>query len=266
MKIPTLLFLCLALTACDGIQFENEITPPSDPKKFATSDFNNRAFFSREITQSATANGFILLFKPSTVDEFGFVLNDADKVLSGRYNWVISNDKLQVTYTNPATIVCTTEKEDDNNQKITAKIASCSGGTPKNARIQDALNKALSLTTDNLAGNKITIDVKGKKEIINFSRNDSSLTLSKEDNGITSAPENGSYEKSLYKNLVKLDFPSSNEYRQWLLMTGNTTTNGILLDLRFIRDTDKLKQVRIYTISNNNVWKATEVRSSIEFD
>ncbi len=266
MKILSLILLCMTLMACDGIQFEDEITPSSDPKKFASGDFTKRAFFSNEVIQTATANGFILLFDTSTVEETGFVLNDNDKALSGNYNWAISNDKLQVTYTNPATIVCITEKEDDNNQKITAKNASCSGGTPQNAKIQGELNKAISLSTDNLAGKTITLEIEGKKEIINFNPNDSAFTLTKEDNGNTSAPENGVYEKSIFKNLIRLDYNGSNEYSLWMLMSGNTTTSGILLDLRYIGDTKKLKQVRIYRINNNDVWTSTEVHNTISFD
>ncbi len=267
MKILGLIvLLCLSLVACDGIQFENEITPSSDPKKFASSDFNKRAFFSKEVIQTATANGFILLFDTSTVEETGFVLNDNDKALSGNYDWVISNDKLQVTYKNPTTIVCTTEKEDDNNQKIIAKNASCSGGNPKNAKIQGDLNKALSLRTENLAGKKITLEIAGKTEIILFNQNDSAFTLTKEENGIPSTPENGVYGKSMFNNLVRLDYTGSNEYSLWMLMSGNTTTSGILLDLRYISDTKKLKQVRIYRINNNDVWTSTEVHSAISFD
>lgn len=261
MKILGLLLLCLTLTACEGIAFDDETNEPGEAEKFKRSDLNQRAFFSKEVLQNSINNGFVLLFtNTAEVDEIGFDSSDNDKALAGNYRWTISNDRLQVTY--PNNVVCRTEKDDDDNVKIKTKNASCSGGTPKNPKIEDILNKALSLTASNLENRKITIEVGGKKEIIDFN-NDNSFSFTIEENGNTSSPENGTSETSVFNNLVKLNFPSSNEFRQWMLMKGNIGTTGSLLDLLYNSSTNQLKEVRVYKINNNSVWEATEVRNDI---
>jgi hypothetical protein len=262
MKILSLLFLCLSLTACDGIQFEDEITAPSDTKKFTPAELKNNVLFSSDLLGRNIQNTFMLLFDSIKVEEIVFN-PDNNKVLTGKYNWEIVNDKLQVSY--PSGVTCTSEKKDSDNQKIEVKTVVCEGGDPKSAKIDDTLNKALSITTSNLSGDTITIEVDDtNNEVLTFDSNNG-FTLTRQVNGQDTSTENGSYKISGFNNIVQLDFNGLGYYRLFILMQGSLSS-GQLADLRYNETSNLLEEVRLMNILSSESWKVDESIGTVEFD
>lgn len=262
MKIISLLMISLLLAACDGITVD-ETSFGNDTKRFTSTELTEKVFFSEKVRERNVQNGFILLFKDSSnVEEIGFVLNSDTRALDGQYSWDIVNDKLQLTY--PSSIVCTSEKEDDDNQKLTVKNAVCTGGSPTNAKIQGIIYKAISLTSSSLSGRTVTIEIEGNQEVLDFN-SDGSFLLTKKENELSISTENGVYKDSVYTNVVRLEFPDSNEYALLILMEGSLSS-GQLLDLRYNLADNKLQAVRIYAIGTNDVWKVDDLFSAINTD
>lgn len=262
MKITSLLLLCLALTACDGIQFEEEITPPSDTKAFTNAELKNNVLFSADLLGRNIQDEFLLLFDAIKVEEIVFNPND-NKILTGKYNWNIVNDKLQVSYSSGVT--CTSEKKESDNQKIVVNSVVCEGGTPISEKIDNTLNKSLSITTSNLSGDSITIELDStNKEILAFDSNDN-FTLTRQVNGINTTTDNGIYKKSDFNNAIRLDFNGLGYYRLLVLMQGSLSS-GQLVDLRFDDTSKLLEEVRLINISSSESWKVDELFDSIEFD
>jgi len=258
MKQFTFLLLSVFLVACDGYEYDNSDSGGDGGSgtdlKFTSSELVDKILFSDQIQSSNIKESFILRFESSSRLEQILIQSDTT-ALSGKYAWTIVNDKIQVTY--PSAVVCATTKTKDNNSKFET-TGSCTGGTPINAIIKGDLIKPISFTDASLKGQEITIDLdNNQEEILNFDNNSTSFTATEKDNGQASNPDNGTFKKSVFTNVVRLDFPSNAEYRLLVLVKDNLS-DGKILELRYGASDNILKAIRVYSTSNNN-WDLEEI-------
>lgn len=259
MKQFAFLLLSVFLVACDGYEYDDSDSGSGgggsgSDLKFTSSELVDKILFSDQIQSSNIKESFILRFESSSRLEQILIQSDTT-ALSGKYAWTIVNDKIQVTY--PSAVVCTTTKTKDNNSKFET-TGSCTGGTPINAIIKGDLIKPISFTNTSLNGKEITIDLDNNlEEILKFDSSGTSFTTTKKDNGQATNPENGTFKKSVYTNVVRLDFPSNSEYRLLVLVKDNLS-DGRILELRYGASDNVLKAIRVYSTSNNN-WDLEEI-------
>lgn len=263
MKLPGLLLISLMLIACEGTETASDPSSSTD-LDFTSAELSEKMLFSEEIVRSNIQDGFILRIDDTTLQQHGSISSNDNTALSGEYDWVIVNDELQVTY--PSSVVCTTTKktEEDNLEFETEGV--CTGGTPSNNKIDGRLIKPASFSKSSLTNSTITIELgnlgDNKQEILEFSSDGSSFLFTERDNGVDSSPENGTFKSAIYTNTVRLNYTSENEYSLLVLLNG-TLSNGLLLDLRYGSDDDKLNQIRIYKIETNSVWQLFELFDSV---
>jgi hypothetical protein len=225
----------------------------------------NKVLFSSTLLNRDAENGFIVLFNSSSkLDEIEIGSSTTKEALYGEYDWTIANDKLQVTY--PLSITCTSTKEEVNNLEIEV-AAACEGGTPSIALIAGTLLSPLSFSTTSLSGRTVTINIEGSEEIIDFNSDSSFLLTKKDENGIVTSSENGVYELTDFRNIVRLNYTDINtrEYSFLVLLQG-TLSNGVVIDLRYNSDDDSLQTVRIYTTQANDLWLVDNLYDSITLD
>lgn len=271
MRIFLLVLLSFCLVSCDGIDIEStENTTEDTDQTFTRPELAFNVLFSSLIlNDSGISNreGFIVLFdNTAMLTQIRLRSNDNDSAVIGTYPWVISNNKLQVTY--PNNIVCTSSKTSETSSQYRA-TSSCSGGEPTNAQIKNTLIKSPSLNEDNFSREAFTINNGNDDFRMNFFSDGriEIVELNSAGNEISSSTVTGTFEDSdVYKNLaVKLDLPSEDEYRLLFRLNGSLNS-GTLLELRFTTTTDKLKSVYIYNAGDNNRWDVESVYDDIRFD
>ena len=271
-KVFFISLISMTLIACDGFEIESE-NGTSDPEKtFTRSELAfNVLFSSLLLNDSGLSNnrdGFIVLFKSTAdLDEIELRNNDDNDALVGNYAWTIENDKLQVTYPNGVT--CTSTKTAESGLEYTASNI-CDGGEPNNDRISNTLNKPAVFDKDNLSPSTIYIEDGDNDQRIDFYANDSFEITHLDSNGddIANTTEVGTYDDSdIYNNVVKLDNADSNadEYRLLALLEGSLSS-GTMLQLRYTKSTNVLKDIHIFTIDTSNRWDVDSVYDNISID
>ena len=250
----------LLLVACDGINSDL-----SSALRFTSVELTNKVLFSSTLLNRDAENGFVVLFNSSSkLDEIEIGSSTTKEALYGEYDWTIANDKLQVTY--PSSITCSSTKREVNNLEIEVAVA-CDGGTPTNAIIKGTLLSPRVFSTTSLSGRTVTINIEGSEEVIDFNSDGSFLLTKKDENGIVTSSENGVYELTDFRNVVRLNYTDINtrEYSLIVLLQG-IITSGVVLDLRYSSDDDTLQTVRIYTTQANDSWLVDDFYDSITLD
>ncbi|KAG1650484.1 hypothetical protein GQR58_027994 [Nymphon striatum] len=259
------ILISLGLVACEGTETASD--PSSSTElDFTSSELSETILFSEEMLQTNIQEGFVLKFDETTIQESGSISSNDNTAISGEYDWIISNEKLQVTY--PSSVVCTTTKTEEETDEYETTV-SCSGGTPNNNKIEGLLLKPISFSKTSLTNTTITIELgdlgDNKQEILDFNSDGSSFTLTEKDNEVESAPVNGTFKSAIYTNTVRLNYTEDEEYSLLVLMDGSTS-NGTLLGLRYNSSDDTLTQIRVYSINTNGVWNLVKLFDSVNDD
>ena len=166
----------LLLVACDGLKYDESST-----LTFTSNELTNKVLFSSTLLNRDAENAFVILFNSSSqLEEIELGSSATKAALYGEYDWTIANDKLQVTY--PSAITCTSTKEEENDLELDV-TATCEGGIPANAIIQDTLLNPITFNTSNLSGRSVTISVNGVEEVIDFNADGTFLFTKKDENG-----------------------------------------------------------------------------------
>jgi len=262
MKFLSFFFISLVLIACDGTETASNPSTSTE-LDFISSELSETILFSEEILERNIQDGFILKFDETTLQEAGSISSNDNTAVFGEYDWDIVNNKLQVTY--PSSVICTTTKTEDESLEYDSE-SSCSGGSPVNNIISGRLIKPISFSKSSLTNSTITIELgDDKEEILDFSSDGSTFLFTERDSGVDSSPENGTFNSALYTNTVRLNYTDNVEYSLLVLLDGSLS-NGLLLDLRYDSDDDKLNRIRIYSIHTNDVWELEETFDSISTD
>lgn len=263
MKILSFLIISITLLGCEGTETSSDPGTGTE-LKFTNSEFSEKILFSEELGDSSIQDGFVLRFEETTVKEIGSLSSNGNTALTGEYDWVIENDKLQVTY--PSSVVCTTTKVAEDNLEFDTEVI-CDGGDPNNEKINNGLMKPLSFSKSGLTNKKVTIELRdNRQEILDFNSNGSSFIITKRENGQDSSTQNGTFSTSIYTNTVRLSFPDDEEYSLFVLLDGSLSGNGLLLDLRYKSSDDTLINLRILSIENNDVWRVNKLFDLITID
>lgn len=260
MRAIIIALFSFLLVACDGLKYDESST-----LTFISEELTNKVLFSSILLNRDAENAFVILFNSSSeLEEIELGSSASKAALYGEYDWTIVNDKLQVTY--PSAITCTSTKQEENNLELEV-TATCDGGTPANAIIQNTLLSPVFFSTTSLSGRTVTIDIEGSEEVIDFNSDGSFLLTKKDENGIVTSTENGVYELTDFTNVVRLDYTDINtqEYSLLVLIQG-VITSGVVLDLRYSSDDDTLQKVRIYTTQANDSWLVDDLYDSITLD
>ena len=260
MRAIIIALFSLLLLACDGLKYDESST-----LTFTSDELTNKVLFSSTLLNRDAENAFVILFNSSSKLEEIELGSSASKVaLYGEYDWTIANDKLQVTY--PSAITCTSTKEEENNLELEV-TATCEGGIPANAIIQDTLLNSITFNTSSLSGRSVTISVNGVEEVIAFNADGTFLFTKKDENGVVTSSENGVYELYGLTNVVRLNYTNINtkEYSLLVLLEGSISS-GVMLDLRYNSDDDTLKTVRIYDVQSSESWFLDDLYDSITLD
>ena len=260
MRAIIIALFSLLLVACDGLKYDESST-----LTFTSDELTNKVLFSSTLLNRDAENAFVILFNSSSeLEEIELGSSASKAALYGEYDWTIANDKLQVTY--PSAITCTSTKEEENNLELEV-TATCDGGTPANAIIQDTLLNTLAFNTSSLSGRTVTISVDGSEEVIAFNTDGTFLLTKNDENGDFISSENGVYELSGLTNVVRVNYTdiTTQEYSLLVLLEGSISS-GVMLDLRYNSDDDTLKTVRIYTIQPNDSWLVDDLYDVITLD
>lgn len=266
--------MCMQLAGCDGFDInatDNVSTNTAGTKKFTRTELAFNALFSSQILTknglSSTREGYIALFKNTAeLEQIKLRSNDSDSALVGTYAWTISNDKLQVTY--PSAVICTSTKTAESASQYNAS-ASCSGGSPNNAKISNTLIKAISLNKGNFSGSTITFDNGDDDFAYKFFTNGSvEITgLNNDGDEISSTTKTGIFKNSeVYPNIaVDLEIPEDKENKRTFFLIAGGVNSGVLIELRY-KLPSTLNAVYLYEAKTSAVWKTISVYDDIRSD
>jgi hypothetical protein len=259
MRVIIIALFSLLLVACDGLKYDESST-----LTFTSDELTNKVLFSSILLNRDAENAFVILFNSSELEEIELGSSASKAALYGQYDWTIVNDKLQVTY--PSAITCTSTKQEENNLELEV-TATCDGGAPANAIIQDTLLNTLAFNTSSLSGRTVTISVDGTEEVIAFNTDGTFLLTKNDENGDFISSENGVYELSGLTNVVRVNYTgiTTQEYSLLVLLEGSISS-GVMLDLRYNSDDDTLKTVRIYAVQSSESWFVDDLYNSITLD
>lgn len=271
-KAVSVVLVSTALIACDGFDYNStDNLNSSSDQVFTKSELAFNVLYSSLLLNnsglSSNRDGFIVLFKSSTeLDEIELKSSGNNSALVGEYAWNIVDDKLQVSYPNGVT--CSSNKTSDTTTEYTA-TSSCSGGEPANDRIQNTFYKPNTFDKDDITERSVIIENDDDDVKIEFLSNDTFERTELDSSGdeIIASKQVGEVKDSTLNNVVRLEYTDTDSdiYSLLILLDGGLT-DGTMLELKYLKSTETLSEVLIYSIDANNQWETESIYNNINID